>query len=272
MNQSRTLFVFAAFCLFLIMTSADILKKVGKSGNTGSPGENNCTECHTGSPVNTAGMMSITSDIPNNQYTPGQIYNIAVTVASEGKTIFGLGIEALKTSNTSAGTFIITNSAETQILNAPNGRPNVTHKLNGGTATNSKTFTFQWTAPVAGTGNVTFYGSGVAGNSSNSNNGDLVYTTNMVLTEQIGNAIDPAFNTDNIRIYPSPASDWINVETSLYNLETLNITDINGKTVATYKAQAMTSLFVKSLPMGLYYIQAVTQSGDIIASQKFVKK
>ena len=271
MNQKRTFFVAISLCLFLVMTSADILKKAGKAGNTGSPTENNCNQCHTGNALNSGGLMTITSDIPNNQYTPGQVYNMTATVSKEGMPIFGIGVEALKSSNTNGGTLSITNAAETQILSAANTRINVVHKLNGGLQTGTKSFAFRWTAPVAGTGNITFYGAGVAGNNSNSNAGDFVYTTTLAVTEAIANAIAPAFEPENIRIYPNPANDWLNVATDLKDIQTISIMDINGKIVATSDANAMTTMYVKSLESGLYFIQAVNKDGNVVAVQKFVK-
>lgn len=271
MNQKRTIFIVAAFCLFIVMTSADILKKGGRAGNTGSPGENRCNECHGGNPLNSGGLMTIASDVPNNQYTPGQTYTITVTVAKDGFPIFGMGVEALTASNTNAGTFIITNATETQTLTAPNGRVNVVHKLNGGLNLGSKTFTFQWTAPMSGTGAVTFYGSGIAGNNNNNDNGDFVYTATLALTEMVS-SISPAFHAENIRLYPNPANDWLNVETDLTNLKSIVVVDMNGRVVADYDADALTSVFVKPLPAGLYFIQAVNKDNEVVATQKFVRK
>lgn len=51
------------------------------------------------------------------------------------------------------------------------------------TGTNSRTWTFQWTAPAAGTGTVTFYAAMNATNSSNSSAGDMIYSSNLVLAE-----------------------------------------------------------------------------------------
>ncbi|MBK7964340.1 MAG: hypothetical protein IPK10_02840 [Bacteroidetes bacterium] len=95
----------------------------------------------------------------NWQYTPGQTYPITVTVSKTGMPLFGVDVECLTSTNGNAGTFTITNTASTRLLSATVSgvsRVNVTHKMNGGLAANSKSFTFNWTAPAAGTGPVKF--------------------------------------------------------------------------------------------------------------------
>jgi hypothetical protein len=100
--------------------------------------------------------------------------------------MFGVGVEALLGSGDNAGTFTITDAASTRIRTATVSgvvRNNITHQLNGGVTSNSKNFNFQWTAPAAGSGNVTFYFSGVAANGTGNENGDYVYNSSQVMTE-----------------------------------------------------------------------------------------
>lgn len=173
--------------IIIIMTSS-ILSDNGKAGKTNSPGESNCTSCHGDFTANTGGgSISITNTgMTNWQYTPGQTYPITVTVSKTGVPLFGVGVECLTAANANAGTFAITNTASTQLLSATVSgvsRINVTHKLNGGLSANSKAFTFNWTAPAAGTGPVTFYFSGVAANNNGNEAGDYVYYSNKLVTE-----------------------------------------------------------------------------------------
>jgi hypothetical protein len=178
---------FLPIAAMAILTSG-IMSDNGKAGRTGSPGETNCTNCHN-TYTNNSGGGSITIQSPGmtgNAYSPGQVYNMSVTVSKSGVSLFGVGIEALTTANANGGTLAITDAASTGTKNATVSgvsRTNIVHKLNGGIGTGSKVFNFKWTAPAAGTGNITFYFSGIAGNGNGSDNGDYVYTASKVFTE-----------------------------------------------------------------------------------------
>ena len=159
MKKLFTLIFFAIAGLVV----ADILNEQGQAVATGSPGEFDCTSCHTGNNVNSGtGSITIASpNMPNWQYVPGQVYQIDVTVSQTGAPLFGFGFEALRTSNnTNGGTFQITNAASTFLktgfINGSN-RTNVVHKKNGGLSNDSHTFSFNWTAPATNIGNIIFY-------------------------------------------------------------------------------------------------------------------
>ena len=171
----------------LVMTSS-ILSDNGKAGKTGSPSELTCRDCHSDFAANSGGGSIAISNVgmTNWQYTPGQTYAITVTVAKSGMGMFGLGVECLTTANANAGTFVITNAASTQLKSATVSgvsRVNVVHQLNGGVAANSKAFTFNWTAPAAGTGTVKFYYAGIAADNSGDEAGDYVYNGSQTVTE-----------------------------------------------------------------------------------------
>ncbi|MBL7923695.1 MAG: T9SS type A sorting domain-containing protein [Bacteroidia bacterium] len=176
--------------LVIIVMTSSILSDNGKAGKTGSPGELTCIDCHSDFTPNTAGgSISISNTgMTNWQYSPGQTYTITVTVARTGSSLFGLGVECLTAANANAGIFTITNTASTQLKTATvNGviRTNVVHQLNGGAAANTKSFSFNWTAPVAGTGTVKFYYAGIAANNNGNEAGDYVYNGSQNVTELI---------------------------------------------------------------------------------------
>ena len=160
----------------------------GKAAKTGSPNEVYCDDCHGDYSRNTGGG-SITISSPSMtgfQYTPGQTYNMSVTVSRSGNSLFGIGLEALTSANQNAGTLNITDAASTQIKSATAGgvsRRNIVHTLDGGATANSKVFNFSWTAPAAGTGNVTFYFAGVAGDGDGNESGDYVYSGTQLVSE-----------------------------------------------------------------------------------------
>ena len=169
----------------------------GKAGKTNAPGEQSCVNsCHDSYSLNSGpGSISISaSGMTGFEYTPGQTYAMTVTVSQNGINLFGVGVEALKSSGANAGTLTVTDAASTRIKTATvggNSRTNIVHTLNGGATANSKAFNFSWTAPAAGTGNVTFYFSGVAANGNDDNNLDYVYNSSQVYTEACATPAQP---------------------------------------------------------------------------------
>jgi hypothetical protein len=164
----------------------------GKAGSTGSPGEDNCTDCHGGTAVNSAGgSISITSpDMVNWEYTPGQTYTINVTIAESGISLFGFGFEALLASGANAGTLNAgTGSTIKTAMIGGNNRRNVVHQQDSGTGNGSHTWTFSWQAPATDQGDVTFYCSGNAANGNGTTSGDHIYTFSQVVNAAIPNGV-----------------------------------------------------------------------------------
>ena len=168
-------------CIALL--TSEQMSDNGRAGKTGSPGEGTCTSCHGDFALNSGGGSVSISGISGGVYTPGTTYNMSITVARTGSTVFGLGCEALNSSNTNSGTLVITNSAETQ-LKASGGKTNVVQQLDGGHTPNTHTFIFNWVAPAAGAGAVTFYFTGLAGDYQGDEGGDYVYAGTLALAEQ----------------------------------------------------------------------------------------
>lgn len=253
--------VIAFLAVFFISSAFDSgTKKVenagGTSTSTGSPGEaHTCSQsgCHgagngngsTGGLADNAGPGSITiSSSPAftaNHYVPGAVYHMSVTVSETGKSIFGFNAEILDNSgntdlhiNNTAGTLTITDPAHTRIAQAyGTGRATVTHTLNGGLASNSKTFVFDWTAPSTGTVNI--YTSGIAGNNDNLANAiDNVYLAGKQLTPGAATGIiaEQAAATS-LQLFPNPAIGQFTLafESPYDEAIHMQIESLDGKTV-----------------------------------------
>jgi len=168
-------------------TAFDILSQNGRSGATGSPGETTCRNCHSSFSNAGAGTISLSSTIPiasGWRYTPGTTYTMTATVKFVGRSLFGVGVEALTSAGANAGTIVVTNTAKTTTKSSTisgNSRMSLVHKLNGGASADSATFTFNWTAPSTNIGNVTFWYAGVMANNNGSNSGDYVANGNTVV-------------------------------------------------------------------------------------------
>lgn len=220
-------FILVTF-ISVCMISFTLIKKTGRAGNTGSPGENTCTQCHNAHPVNSGpGLISLQTDMPDGLYEPDSTYNFSVIIKHGGLGLFGFGLEALKTGNTDAGLIIVTDGVRTQILTAANGRKNITHKLLGGDSQDSAVFNFKWTAPTTNVGPVTFYYSGIAADSSNTTSGDYVYKGQVTFTSLSTASIDEQ-DPYNLSIRPFPSGQYIDVLLELntqsnVELEILNL-------------------------------------------------
>ena len=140
--------VTAAFLLTAYSGSNSDYPGGSPAGYTGSPGDGqNCTSCHGGSASTIAGW--ITSDIPSSGYTAGNTYTITVTVTGSGGK--GFEVSPQNTAGTLLGTLI---AGASNHLVGSGKYVTQNNEINS----NPATWSFQWTAPVTGTGTVTFYG------------------------------------------------------------------------------------------------------------------
>lgn len=166
---------FALFIVSIFITEysspADAHRNAGDAKKTGSPGDGStCSSCH-GSTTKTTGLIS--SNIPVEGYTPGTKYTITGTIPNPGTAgRWGFSMSPQNASGTLLGTW--TNTSNTTQLNTTFGgtaNKYATHTANGST---SSTWSVDWTAPTAGTGDVTFYGIFmIANNNGTDDNGDL---------------------------------------------------------------------------------------------------
>ncbi len=139
------------------------------AGYTGSPGDgSNCSSCHGAAATTTAGW--ITSDIPAAGYTPGQAYQITATNNMAGSGKYGYEISPQNSTGTLLGT--LTTGTNSKLVGS--GKY-ITHSS---ASSSTKTWTFSWTAPAAGTGSVTFYGAFARGYSGSTTLSTLVVSEN----------------------------------------------------------------------------------------------
>ena len=118
-HDQKLLLVLVPVIAVTLLTSEQMSDN-GKAAKTGAPGEVDCTDCHSDFGINSGGgSISITATgIPTHEYTPGQTYNMSVTVARSANSLFGVGIEALTASNANGSTLNITDATHTQIKSA----------------------------------------------------------------------------------------------------------------------------------------------------------
>ena len=143
---------------------------------TGALNEANCTQCHAGNALNDSDG-SLMLKIPET-YQPNAVYTIIVNLSRTGQSKWGFEMTALDSNGGRAGSFAADNAANTQVSEAK-GKQYIKQTFVG-TATGTKdanSWEFQWTAPDADIGPITFYAAGNAANGDFTASGDYIYTT-----------------------------------------------------------------------------------------------
>ena len=263
--------IYASAILIFIITTSEILSSNGKAGYSGSPNESTCITCHSGSPLNSGGgSITITTNIPNNQYAPNITYQITVTVSQNNISLFGFGCEALTSTKNNGGTLIITDAGSTTLKTVLiNGvsRNNVVHTVLGGANTNSKAFTFNWKAPSNNVGNITFYAAGNAANSNNASSGDFIYSTSKIITPDPATGIAEETIETELSVFPNPIKNTFSVklssEAANESSPKFNLFNLNGAILKELNIQN-TSFEVKTysfnrddIASGIYLLQVI---------------
>lgn len=277
MNKKITLIGIASTMLFILVGSIYNNAFTDPNGSpnarTGSPGDggNTCaiSGCHTGFAVQTRDNI-ISSNIPSEGYTPGQRYTItAQTQSSRNK--FGFQISPQSLSGTKLGTMIITNASETKLTGS--GKY-ITHTSVATGVNGVKVWSFDWTAPAAGTGEVTFYGCFNYANGNGGSSGDSIIKSTLVVNEKVASGVKQSSLAKlGFNLYPMPAIDEINLQNN-HNIYVSNIQifDINGKLMMSKEVETDGSikLNIENLPMGTYLLN-ISDSKKSLATTKFIK-
>lgn len=146
---------------------------------TGSPTSiGTCANCHNSStPMTTTAEIVLrvkSTNIPviNGKYTPGETYTVTIAgLNSAGLTAFGFQTMPLDANNATPGTLFAT-QPNTTVRNMNGGRKLVEQTDILGGSLPTLTASFDWTAPAAGAGTVTFYGVINAVNGQDNSGGD----------------------------------------------------------------------------------------------------
>lgn len=142
---------------------------------TGAPNETTCMDCHVGNDLNASGG-SLMLTIPET-YVPNEVYTIAVNLSRSGQSRWGFEMTALDADGARAGSFAADAANNTQVSET-NSKQYIQHTAIGtaqGTE-DAHSWEFQWTAPDADIGPITFYAAGNAANGDFSPAGDYIYT------------------------------------------------------------------------------------------------
>ena len=164
----------------------------GKTGSIGDNG-NTCTDCHTGTASGQVGW--ITSNIPDEGYTPGVTYTITATGTHEGVVKFGFELTAEDNAGAKLGGLFITDAARTKFTNSNNA---ITHTQAGNVpAGDMNTWSMNWTAPADIEDGIWFYAAFNAANGNGGTGGDQIYTSSLTVTEFVPIPIIASVDPDN---------------------------------------------------------------------------
>lgn len=176
------------------------------ASHTGAPGERTCSfsGCHLGAIGVNQGPGSITLRLGSGltEYEPGQAYQITVELTEpERNSRMGFELTALNASNARAGTLASAGSDVSITTGTVSGgqRQYARHTSQGNRPTSGTTrvWTVNWTAPAAGTGEVTLYVASIGANGNgNADSQDRTYTANLRIAEKT--AEEPTLTTNNV--------------------------------------------------------------------------
>lgn len=248
------------------------------TGNTGSPADNKtCAQigCHPSPATAITGV--ITSDVPITGYVPGDTYTITATVNDPAKVKFGFEISPQANNGTLLGTMALLDATKTKFTSSSNKY--ITHK-NAGTSwpNHTATWNFSWTAPVAGTGDVTFYGAFNFANNNGNSSGDIIHTATLTIPESFGVGIAEVESTGAFTIYPNPATDRVNLQYPVEKTQrvAISIYDLSGKLISkSFDSDETPGLHhqeiaVNDFPKGIYLVQVIKDGQSF--SRKLVKQ
>ena len=239
------------------------------AGYSGDPAGGNKTcntaGCHSPGPVPQAQTGWITSNIPTTGYVPGSVYTITATATRAGHIKFGFEVSPQSAAGVQLGTMTAT-STQTTLVTSATGVAYITHNNTGTAGTGSKTWSFDWTAPTAGSGAVNFYGAFNITNASNTPALDTIYTSvlNVIENTSVGIA-NRNIALSEINVYPNPAADFVTVKFNPTTKGVLNIqlidatgrliTNLMNETVTTNELEKHFAISELNIQSGVYYLK-----------------
>ncbi len=277
--MKRSMILYSVFAVGLYLALGSNSAGPANAGNGNRTGSavaiGTCGNCHGGGSGTTTLTISLkeksSGTDANGKYTPGATYTVSLAGNNGSLAKFGFQFTAMKSGNQQAGTFA--NMASGTHAKTINGisiaeQQQSLAKTNGAFLT-----TFDWVAPAAGTGKVTFNGIFNAVDGNNQSTGDAVsLPASLELNESTTTGITEVNAQEHFTLYPNPATDMLHVKpANLSNAYSIIITDVTGKTITSISASGNNaiSIPVQHLSAGRYLLQ-LQQNGHT-ATQQWIK-
>jgi len=252
---------------FLSLSSGSPHKNSGSAptGRTGAPNETTCGSCHTGGSYAGSIVFKLGAESAT-EYESGKTYTITFT-SDFNSPRFGFSITALDSNNVKAGDFSLVNTANTA-LGTANNRQYVGQR----NASENKTWTFEWKAPEADAGDITFYYVINAANNNGSTSGDYVETgTTTIKPAAASSIVDAPEGGAGIRAFPNPTKNFITFA-NITGFDHAVITNINGQLTehVTLHGENQQSVSVADYPAGIYFVSFRRSDGEDYRDLKFI--
>lgn len=222
----------------------------GGYANDVANGSKNCTNCHAGTAIVVTDLT--TTNIPPTGYVPGDTY-----VITTGKTFTG-GVRGFQTAaqggGLQKGVFANIDPAETLIKTKTiTGNVFTYVDQTDVSAYGTGFWSFNWTAPAAGSGPVTFSSSFLDGDDNSGTSGDLTYISTTVVQENLTIGIAQVNSKSTINVYPTVSKGKFTIEVNegAYSIEIYNLTGEKVFEKTTNASVEHVSLNVNS---GLYFV------------------
>ena len=253
------------FTLVLVAATITTAHNSYTGGYSGAPGKSTCaSSCHGGA----SGTM-VVSGFPTS-YTPGQTYTITITHNGGNKIVNVNATTRLGTTTNVAGSFTA-GSNSVLYTGADGGIYTSPHLVDA--------IIFQWTAPAAGSGPVTFYAAGYQASSTSSASGQ---TTKVSFTAtEITSGVEQTFIQPKtfsvLENYPNPFNPETKIRFSVPKdgFVTLKIYNAIGHHAATlFEGRAVAGvMYVKTfnafgMSSGTYFVRL--ESPGHVQVQKLV--
>ncbi|PCJ85571.1 MAG: hypothetical protein COA57_07445 [Flavobacteriales bacterium] len=259
------------FAGFIVINTETVIPNGGgaPAGYTGSPSDGlSCGSggCHGGGDIFKPGL--ITGDIPSSGYVPGDTFNISATVTQTATFKFGFQLSPQDASGNLQGELIAT--PNTQLVS--NGKY-ITHIFSSTSGTLQKTWTFQWVAPAAGTGIVSFYAAFCAANNNNAVTGDLIHVSTLSVSEDVSTSIAESNNEVDLHVFPNPSNGVfeLKMQNAKSRIDKMEIYNTLGKLVLKSEIPNLDSqIDISDQPKGIYFL-LVSLDGEKRVERLIVK-
>lgn len=273
MIRNLTLYILipASLCLAVFLTSYSS-GPAGSAGTdrTGAPFSNGtCNSCHFGGDYDASlDIQLLDGTEAVDAYEPGKEYLLRIEVQTGTGNPGGYAFQAVMVDDNDeqAGSF----------SNAPNGVNTPTLRgrqyAEHSRVSTSPVFELNWTAPEEGTGAVTLYGAGNAVNGNGGTSGDDGTTASLTIEEGTSSSLF-VHRTDNIRVFPNPAQNWLQVPIVKEGaVHEITIFDVHGSRVLEDRQKSVGPMQVSLhlLSTGVY-VGRVASEGQI-RSFRFMKE
>jgi hypothetical protein len=156
------------------------------------------------------------------------------------------------------------------------GRNYVTHTIDGNIAqpVGWGQWSFNWTAPPAGNGDITIYLATLAANNNGTELGDKAYTTSLTLSEDTLPVLSSGLQKENqsFKIGPSPFRDQLFVEILSPNTDSqfsLELVDLKGMVVLKQPLEMVTVVAPNNLPGGIYLVKLIA-GNSLVGVKKII--